>query len=52
MIIATLSETANLMGYKSRSSLYSFKKHGLLDDYLIEINGHDNLVLKPAGKQN
>ena len=50
MAIATFTEASKLMGYRSRSTLYSLKKNGLLDDYLVEINGRDHLLLKPGGK--
>ena len=38
------------LGFKSRSSLYSLKKHGLLDQYLCEIRGIDHLCWKPVGE--
>jgi hypothetical protein len=50
MAIATFSEASEILGYRSRSTLYSLKKNGLLDDYLVQIQGRDHLVLKPAGK--
>ncbi|WP_269611094.1 hypothetical protein [Prochlorococcus marinus] len=50
MAIATFTEASNLLGYKSRSTLYKLKKDGLLDDYLIEIKGRSHLILKPVGK--
>ena len=49
MAIATFSETAKLMGYKSRSTLYKLKKDGLLEDYLIEVQGRSCLLLTPYG---
>ena len=49
MAIATFSETAKLMGYKTRSVLYRLKRDGLLNDYLIEVNGRDQLLLTPHG---
>ena len=50
MAIATFSETARLMGYKTRSVLYRLKQDGYLSDYLIEVNGRDQLLLTPHGK--
>ena len=41
MTIATFSQTAKMMGYESRSTLYRLKRDGLLSDYLIEVNGRD-----------
>jgi len=35
---------------RSRSTLYKLKRDGLLDDYLVEVNGRDQLLLKPVGK--
>jgi len=49
MAIATFSETARLMGYKTRSVLYRLKRDGYLSDYLIEVNGRDQLLLAPHG---
>tara|TARA_B100000579_G_scaffold388049_1_gene360897 strand:+ start:152 stop:370 length:219 start_codon:yes stop_codon:yes gene_type:complete len=46
----TITEASRELGYKSRSVLHRFISNGCLDDYLIEINGRDHLVLKPAGK--
>ena len=50
MAIATFTEASQLLGYKSRSTLYHLKKSGLLDDYLVNILGRDHLYLKPSGK--
>ena len=33
MTIATFSQTARMMGYRSRSTLYRLKRDGLLSDY-------------------
>ena len=50
MSIATFTEASQLLGYRSRSTLYHLKKSGLLDDYLVNIKGRDHLYLKPTGK--
>tara|TARA_Y100001968_G_C19146168_1_gene613881 strand:- start:61 stop:288 length:228 start_codon:yes stop_codon:yes gene_type:complete len=50
MAIATFSEAISLLGYKTKLTLYSLKKNGLLDDYLVNIQGRDHLYLKPSGK--
>ena len=50
MAIATFTEASQLLGYRSRSTLYHLKKSGLLDDYLVNIQGRDHLYLKPTGK--
>ena len=50
MAIATFTEASQLLGYRSRSTLYHLKKSGLLDDYLVNIQGRDHLYLKPSGK--
>ena len=50
MSIATFTEASQLLGYRSRSTLYHLKKSGLLDDYLVNIQGRDHLYLKPTGK--
>ena len=50
MSIATFLEVYQVLGYKSRSNLYALKKNGLLDDYLVTIQGRDHLYLKPSGK--
>ena len=49
MTIATFSQAAKMMGYKSRSTLYRLKRDGFLSDYLIEVNGRDQLLLAPHG---
>ena len=48
--ICTFKEASEILGYKSRSTLYKLKKDGWLDDYLIHIAGKDHLQLKPKGK--
>ena len=50
MAIATFSETAKLMGYRTRSVLYRLKRDGYLKDYLIRVGGKDQLLLTPHGK--
>mgnify|MGYP001480709396 FL=1 len=50
MAIATFTEASQILGYRSRSTLYHLKKSGLLDDYLVNIQGRDHLYLKPSGK--
>ncbi len=36
---ATISETAKLLGYKTRATIYRLMSQGMLDDYLWELNG-------------
>ena len=36
---ATISETAKLLGYKTRATIYRLMSQGHLDDYLWELNG-------------
>ena len=36
MPLATFSEAAKLMGYKSRSQLYKLKRDGWFNDYIAE----------------
>ena len=50
MPLATFSEAAKLMGYKSRSQLYKMKRDGWLNDYIVEIAGKNYLDLQPRGK--
>ena len=50
MAIATFSETARLMGYKTRSVLYRLKRDDYLNDYLIWVGGKDQLLLAPHGQ--
>ena len=50
MAILTFTEVSKKFGYRSRSTLYKLKKDGLLDDYLVEVKGRDQLLLKPVGK--
>ena len=50
MAILSFTEASKKLGFKSRSSLYSLKKRGLLDQYICEINGVDHLVMKPVGE--
>ena len=49
--VCTFKEASNLLGYRSRSTLYKLKKDGWLDDYIINFAGKDHLDLKPKGKQ-
>ena len=50
MAILSFTEASKKLGFKSRSSLYSLKSRGLLDQYLCEIRGVDHLVMKPVGQ--
>ena len=50
MSILSFTEASKKLGFKSRSSLYSLKKCGLLDQYLCEIGGIDHLCWKPVGE--
>ena len=51
MPVCTFKEASQLLGYKSRSTLYKLKKDGWLDDYLVNVYGIDHLDMKPRGKQ-
>ena len=51
MKLCTISETAKILGYKSRSQLYRLLNDGWLNDYLQEINGRKFLELEPRGKR-
>ena len=50
MATATFLEASQILGYRSRSTLYSLNRNGLLYDYLVNIQGRDHLYLKPTGK--
>ena len=50
MALATFTEAAKALGYKSRSQLYKLKNKGLLDDYLVDIGGVNYLELQPRNK--
>ena len=50
MSIATFAEASKLLGYSSPSTHYKLRKEGQLEDYLVEIQGHWHLVMKPVGK--
>ena len=50
MKLCTISETAKILGYKSRSQLYRLLNDGWLDDYLKVRNGKRFLDLEPPGK--
>ena len=50
MSILSFTEASKKLGFKSRSSLYSLKKRGLLDQNISEIRGIDHLCWKPVGK--
>ena len=48
---ATISETAKLLGYKTRATIYRLVSQGHLDDYLWEFNGKRYLYMgKKKGK--
>ena len=48
---ATISETAKLLGYRTRATLYRLVSQGQLDDYLWELNGKRYLFMgKKKGK--
>ena len=51
MPLATISETAKILGYKSRSQLYKMKADGWIDPYVIEIRGRTYLDLYPTGHE-
>ena len=36
---ATISETAKLLGYKTRATIYRLMSQGKLDDYLWNLEG-------------
>ena len=42
----SFSEASQLLGYKSRSTLYQLKDKGLLNDYLEEIEGKKYLYMR------
>ena len=50
MAIATFTEASEILGYRSRSTLYHLKKSGLLDDYLVNVQRRDHFYLKSKGK--
>ena len=50
MPLCTITETAKICGYKSRSQIYRMLNDGWLNDYLVEIEGTKYLDLKPAKK--
>ena len=52
MTIATFAEASKLLGYSSPSTLYKLRKEGQLENYLVEIQGHWHLAMKPVGSQN
>lgn len=48
---ATISETAKLLGYRTRATIYRLVSQGQLDDYLWEFNGKRYLYMgKKKGK--
>ena len=48
---ATISETAKLLGYKTRATIYRLMSQGYLDDYLWELNGKTYIYMgKRKGK--
>jgi len=48
---ATISETAKLLGYRTRATLYRLVSQGHLDDYLWELDGKRYLYMgKKKGK--
>ena len=48
---ATISETAKLLGYRTRATLYRLVSQGHLDDYLSKLNGKRYLYMgKKKGK--
>ena len=50
MSILSFTEASKKLGFKSRSSLYSLKKRGLLDRYICKIGSIDHLCWKPVGE--
>ncbi len=52
MPLATFSEAAKLMGFKSRSQLYKLKRDGWLNDYNVEIASKNYLDLQPRVKES
>ena len=48
---ATISETAKLLGYKTRATIYRLMSQGHLDDYLWELYGKTYIYMgKRKGK--
>jgi len=48
---ATISETAKLLGYKSRATIYRLMSQGKLDDYLWNLKGKTYIYMgKRKGK--
>ena len=48
---ATISETAKLLGYKTRSTIYRLMSQGKLDDYLWILDGKTYIYMgKRKGK--
>ena len=48
---ANISETAKLLGYKTRATIYRLMSQGHLDDYLWELNGKTYIYMgKRKGK--
>ncbi len=50
MPYCTYSETARILGYFSRSTLYKVRKDGWLKPYKVSIDGKKYLDLKPRGR--
>ena len=49
MPYCTYSETARILGYQSRSTLYKVRKDGWLKHYEVNIDGKRYLDLHPKG---
>ena len=49
MPYCTYSETARILGYSSRSTLYKVKNDGWLKHYEVSIDGRNYLDLHPRG---
>ena len=49
MPYCTYSETARILGYQSRSTLYKVRKDGWLKHYEVDIDGKRYLDLHPKG---
>ena len=60
MTFATISRTARILGFKSRSTLYSWIDKGYLDDFLYEdakqnlerVQEEKSILLKLNGNKN
>ena len=51
MMLCSITEASELLGYRSRAQLYRMKQDGWLDDYIQMIDGKTYLLMEgPKGK--